>query len=375
MFNRIIRILATAAGCALLLAGCSLRLDPAPVTDGAISFSAGSALLLDDAKDTKSGEIKSAFEVGDVIFVWGAKTISSTKYTVFSGDAVSLEEDNGNPLLDVWDYTSHRFWDSNASQYDFMAITGPTSASAVTCDPANPGPMQATVSYNVLDTQCDLMAACHQRNPVTIDRVGFEFQHLLSAVSVKIVNDSPTLPVQLNYYGFKFIGTSAECMLRQSGNGLANISTGNWLNPAGYSSTVALGMKGFDPAVSFATLVKPSDVDYESPADPENPKYNFYPTSTIYDMMIPQELDLTNPGIPQLVISYEYNDGEDHEIVTPVYLRDIKVRGSEDKIVRWEPGKKYSYEIHIRLGGGINVTVTTTDWEDVIAETPGLAIQ
>ncbi len=59
MLNRIIRIMATAAGCALLMAGCSLRLDnPAPDmaqdTGAPISFSAGSALLLDDAPPTKA---------------------------------------------------------------------------------------------------------------------------------------------------------------------------------------------------------------------------------------------------------------------------------------------------------------------------------
>ena len=59
MLNRIIRIMATAAGCALLLAGCSLRLDN-PASDTAqdtgvpISFNAGSALLLYDAQQTKA---------------------------------------------------------------------------------------------------------------------------------------------------------------------------------------------------------------------------------------------------------------------------------------------------------------------------------
>lgn len=51
--------MATAAACALLLAGCSLRLDdPAQVSASgngvAISFDAGSALLLDDAQLTKA---------------------------------------------------------------------------------------------------------------------------------------------------------------------------------------------------------------------------------------------------------------------------------------------------------------------------------
>ena len=69
MLNRIIRIMATAAACALLLAGCSLRLDdPAQIAGGSISFNAGSALLLDDAKLTKTGTLKTgtSFTTGDL---------------------------------------------------------------------------------------------------------------------------------------------------------------------------------------------------------------------------------------------------------------------------------------------------------------------
>ena len=59
MRKSIIRILRTAACCALLLAGCSIQLDDPvlnrePDTGEAVGFSAGSTLLLDDAKPTKA---------------------------------------------------------------------------------------------------------------------------------------------------------------------------------------------------------------------------------------------------------------------------------------------------------------------------------
>ena len=371
MLNRIIRI--AAAACTLFLAGCARTLGPVE-SDGAIRFTAGSPLLRDDA--TKAGVPKDAFGNGDSFFVWGAKTISTTRHTVFSGVQVTLDtQDDDNPLNDVWDYDNHRFWDSNASQYDFIAVSGPASAATTDCTPSNAGRLEADVSYSPLAEQYDLMAACYQRSPVTTDRIDFQFQHILSAVSVQIINDSPTLPVTLNYYGFKFIATSGTCQLRQSGSSLATVTMGSWMSLGGFSSDILLGMKGLTPAVSPATLVTPSQADYEDPADPENPLYNFYPTSTVTDLMIPQDLDPVSGSVPQLAIEYVYDDGVSHTVPTTIPLREIKNRGSESSyITSWQPGKKYHYEIHIRLGGGIRVTVTTTDWDVVNAETPGLAI-
>lgn len=375
MFNRIIRITATTLGALLMAAGCSrTSYDPAPST-GEISFRAGSALLRDDAM-TKGGSLKTAFDqasdaVGaasaDKFFVWGAKTISATKYTVFDGDAVTLKNlgadvSADNPYDDVWTYSPARFWDPGASQYDFMAISGPESASAVSCTPSDPGRMEAQVTYSPLDPggQRDILAAFYHRSPVTTGTVHFNFTHILSAVSVVIVNDSPTLPITLNSYQFKFIATSGTGRVLQNGANLATMNTDSWISLGGYSSDLVLGSNPETPA----TLVRPSDDGY-----------NFYPTSTITDLMIPQELQPEDPPFPQLVIDYGYNDGEDHNVITSIRLHEIKVRGSEDEyITEWKPGKKYNYEIHIRLGGGIYVTVTTTDWEVVNAETPGLAI-
>ena len=108
-----------------------------------------------------------------------------------------------------------------------------------------------------------------------------------------------------------------------------------------------------------------------------------FPQTEIIDLMVPAHLDVVEPYVPQLVIDYQY-DAEDplnppaiihHDVVTPIRPQDIKIRGSEECITEWLPGKKYNYEIHIRMGGGIIVNVSTTDWETVPAETPGLTIQ
>lgn len=373
MLNRIIRITATTLGTLLLLAGCSkTSYDPTP--GGAISFSAGSALLRDDAV-TKGGTMKTAFdqtsdEVGDAsadkFFVWGAKTISATKYTVFNGDAVTLKNlgtdtSAGNPYDDVWTYSPKRFWDSNASQYDFIAISGISSSAGVECDPSVSGHMSANFAYSPLSAQSDILAAGYQRKNGSTAPVHFEFEHVLSAVSVVVYNDSPEIVVTLNSYGFKNICTAATGTIQQSGNGLNTLGIGNWVNP-GYTNTTVLGSDP-EPNVNIAVS-------------------GHYPTTEVTDLMIPQSLEPTNDRVPQLVLDYQYDEEDPldpsstihNDVVTPIRLETIKIRGSENTITKWMPGKKYNYEIHVRMGGGIRVTVTTTEWQVVPAETPGLTI-
>ena len=379
MFNRIIRIMATAAGCALILSGCSLRLDPVETKStapaGAIGFSAGSsALLLHDAIPTKGGiYLKEAFDkasddplVGaanaDCFFVYGAKTISGTRYNVFDGPNVTLKNTGASAVDssdDTWEYSPLRFWDDNASQYDFLAISGPASAAGITCNPAGSGHIRASLTYSPTVAQYDLLAAGAQRSDGTVTPVALSFQHVLSAVWVEIINESPSIEVVVNSYGFRNICTSATGTFEQSGNGLATMTTSDWSTPA-YNGSVVLGQSGAsDPLAKGGT--------YSLPADK-------------WDLMIPQELTPYGDYIPQLMLDYEYDQEnnlgilEHNNPVFPIRLDQIKVKNSDDLITSWEPGKKYNYEIHIRLGGGIVVTVAVTDWNEIPAETPGLTL-
>ena len=60
----------------------------------------------------------------------------------------------------------------------------------------------------------------------------------------------------------------------------------------------------------------------------------------------------------------------------PIVLRNVKQAryGSAETIPEWEPGIKYTYNITIRLDGDVLVTVITTEWDEVVAETPGILI-
>ena len=55
-------------------------------------------------------------------------------------------------------------------------------------------------------------------------------------------------------------------------------------------------------------------------------------------------------------------------------MKDILNKVSGAAITQWRAGYKYVYEIELRIGVGIMVKVTTTPWEVIEAETPGLMI-
>ena len=100
-----------------------------------------------------------------------------------------------------------------------------------------------------------------------------------------------------------------------------------------------------------------------------------------WDLMIPQSLIPDGEHIPQLYLDYEYDQVnpytgqmEHNHSQFPINLETINVKNSDGCITSWEPGKQYTYEIHIRLGGGITVNVSVTDWQEIFAETPGLTI-
>lgn len=341
--HSIIRI--AAAACTLLLAGCTARLDPAE--DGTnICFTAGSALLREDA--TKGATLKTEFRNGDKFYVWGTKTVGGSPQTLFNGQEVGTTDGI------TWTYFPPQSWDVAASRYDFLAITGLESASGIECDVTSSPLSVSKISYNAIDNPSDLMAAAYQRVDGSTEPVHFEFQHILSAVSVVVYNDSPSTEVTLKSYGFKDIATSGTGTVVQAGGSLAAMSVGNW-SPAGYSQGAVLGS---DPAPDY--LIETDE---------------HYPESTITDLMIPQNLEPADNRKPQLVLSYSYVEAEQvRDVTTSIPLEEILMNSSEEPIDKWQPGVKYNYEIHIRLGGGIRVVVTTSDWKEVLAETPGLTI-
>ena len=90
-----------------------------------------------------------------------------------------------------------------------------------------------------------------------------------------------------------------------------------------------------------------------------------------WDLMIPQDLNPAGEVPP--VLRVVFNKGGS-DVTEDLNLKDILSVDSNEPITEWRAGVKYHYQIELRIGVGIVVTVKTTPWEVVEAETPGLMI-
>jgi hypothetical protein len=331
MRNRIILIAAMASG-SLLLAGCA-KLDNPAREQNSICFQAGCSLLRDDA--TKGSAPLSAGDQMLEFRVYGAKTVGGTRSNVFNGDLVEN-------IYDQWKYSPVRFWDSNASSYEFLGVSGPQTILF-----ENNTPLTAKVTYNPTVSQYDLMAACYHRNSNaqgTLDMsepVALQFEHFLSAVSVTVYNDSPTQEITVLEYGFRNLYIESDVQFTYT----SSTPQAQWLELSKKKNTTDL-LLAHDPAGE---------------------------TATVWNMMIPQNLNPLSLA-PLLMLKYRLGSDPSGEVIeTPIRLSNMTTL-SGNKITEWEPGKKYTYNIHIRYGGGITVHVVTTEWDEVKAGTPGLIV-
>ena len=343
MLNRIIRI--AAAACTLLIGtGCVRTLGPAEL-DGEIRFTAGSPLLREDA--TK-GTLKegTTFTQGDAFLAWAWHGAANQHFSFGTNQPVTLGAGG------TWDYDPHQYWNWRSGSddyYDFLAVY--PADSPISHSPTQP--LKASVSYDATDDQYDLMAAGYRRTDKSTGTVELTFQHLLSAVNVKVTNSESSvnsvgapLTITLKSCRFKNLISNASITATLRGNQLETSATG------GRSEDPVLG-----PTIPENTTLAPGAS---------------YPTTYQWDLMVPQDL---NPGeglSPMLVIVY--NKGDATDVEEEVTLKDVLNKNTGVAITQWRAGYKYDYEIELRIGVGIMVRVVTTPWEVIEAETPGLMI-
>lgn len=350
MLNRIIRIAAVA--CTLsILAGCTARLDSAE--EGVISFSAGSPLLRDDA--TK-GTLKegTTFTTDDAFLVWAWHDAANQHLSFGTSTPVTF---NGT----TWDYAPHQYWNWREGEdfYDFLAFfpAGKTiSHSAATTQNKL---LRAALTYNATADQFDFMAAGQRRTDKSTGIVNLTFQHMLCAVSVKVTNSKDSK----NAGGYPLTVTLRSCKF---GNLISSASIDVTFDGASLISNLT----GSRPEPGTPPVLGPV-IPNNTTLPAQDPQV-YYPTTPQWDLMVPQNLNPDEGLSPTLVIVY--NKGDANDVEESVDLKTIKNKVSGVPITEWRAGYKYEYEIELQIGVGIMVKVTTTPWETVEAETPGLMI-
>lgn len=341
MLYRIIRI-AAVLGALSLAGGCARTYDLTPeetASSEAISFSASSLLLRDDAgtKSTTEGFISN----DDTFSIFGERVTSANQHSlVFNGVTV---EHLYNPPTDIWQYNPLGFWlwSSQADRYDFVAVSpagiGSENEHAV-------GNLSVSTHYDLTEDDYDILAATYRRSGSEwgerFNSVDLSFSHMGSAVGITIQNNSQNKPVTLNYIQFRNLVVSADAKASLDNYGRTNI---RWAN----QMPDAAAVRQLTPGQSISASGSYSGE---------------------YQIMIPQ--NLVTYGA---VMDVNYTVGG--FTYTETFTLALIERSDGTPITAWEIGHKYTYNISMRMDGGLLVTVSTTPWDvPVEAETPGILI-
>lgn len=258
-------------------------------------------------------------------------------------------------------YTPVQFWkwaNNTTDYYDFIAFYRWKSGTYT----KSTNPTSVHVPYDATTAQYDLMAAGVRRTgtdeATREEVVPLTFKHLLCAVKVVVYNDSESKNFTLKSLHFKGLVVSDEAVLTLAAPPLSDFLV-SWVDPA-YNTTKELF--GFDCGEDPGITVTPGSSNcYSWPDGDVNGNYN---------LLVPQTLTSDT----KLEMSFEYDNSGTQSSSLSLGLTTIPNEHDGQLLTTWEAGHKYEYQIHIRVDGGVVVTVITTEWDPVEAQTHGIML-
>ncbi len=275
---------------------------------------------------------------------------SGSTQTLIFGDTGEETGATVTMTASSWTYQPIRSWQwaSTTDYYDFIAVypTGQSARMAIS------GDLAVSTNFDLSSDNFDLMAATYRRkgsvqSPCAV--VNMQFSHLTSAVRVVVINNSESSSVSVDNVAYKnlMVYGDAKSTMDTQGNEVES-----WINLERNTTTVR--------STDYTGSVAAGDS-----------------LECDYDFMIPQSLDQAvgsgtdETKMPRLLLTYTPDGGV--QTTAGICLKNITDQDNT-AITSWEMGTKYTYYISMRLDGGLLVSIVTTAWNDVEAETPGLLI-
>lgn len=363
--------------------------------DGSISFEPGISLLQDETtRATTDWDFidRTAFGTGETFRAFARRTGEGSNIRILGDDGVLVtsSDHDGDPETPLkWNYTPSSFWYwvSASNYYDFLAAFYPDpgdpekDAHRMEASPGVdiPGAMAIWKSYAIEDSY-DLLMAGTRRLGTNADtrskRVPLTFHHMLCAVRVWVTNESSGKTATIN--SIRFDNLVQRAYAKATINSL-NETEFSWINTERtneslvvYDDGDVLAVDGGFIAPVEYTLLIPADlsVTIDGSLEPDVAEYAGHLDDYETDMAAFEN------KLPHLYINYT-PQGEAIARDARIVLRDVSQDryGESESIGEWEMGIKYTYNVVIRLDGDVLVTVVTTQWDDVDAETPGLLIE
>jgi len=335
-----------------LSGGCQRLADP-DAGRGTIRFNASSLQL--STGSTKGGTTVEgttfATNETDHFAVFGWHADGDGEKWIFDNQKVTCGALSDARNKTSYDPSQPWEWANNTTDYyDFLAFY--KWKSGVYTKSINPTSVH--VLYDATDEQYDLMAAGMRRAGTDEETreaiVPLTFQHLLCAVKVVVYNDSREKSFTLKKLHFKGLVVSDEAVLSLTPPSTVSVS---WIDPA--LNTVG-ELFGFN---SDKTITAGGSVSW--PDGGVNGNYN---------LLVPQTLT----AAARLEMDFQYdNDGTKNSSLS-LSLSTVPNETDGRLLTTWAAGYKYEYQIHIRVDGGVVVTVITTEWDSVEAQTHGIML-
>lgn len=415
MMRNVVKIWMIAlAGALLLPVACTRSAEPDSETegsDGSISFEAGVSLLRDDATRSTTDDWpfinRTAFKAGETFRAFARRTGEGSNIRILGDDGVLVtsSDHDGDPATPLkWNYTPSSFWYwvSVSNYYDFLAAFYPDPVpdpSGLTAEEiaeiradkdahrmeANPGvdipgAMAIQKSFAIKKDHYDLLMAGTRRSGANADtrsrRVPLTFHHMLCAVRVGVTNESSGKTATIN--SIRFDNLVQKAYAKATINSL-NETEFSWINTERTSADTVIYNAGATLAINDGslppdsyTLLIPADLSVAIDGSLEPDVANYAGRMDEYET----DMATFEDKLPHLFINYT-PEGEAIARDARIVLRNVKRAryGESESIDEWDMGIKYTYNVVIRLDGAVRVTVVTTQWDDVDAETPGLLIE
>ena len=190
------------------------------------------------------------------------------------------------------------------------------------------------------------------------------FEHMLCAVQLKVWNGSSSKAFTVTGYHFENLVS----------RGTAKVEAGatpmySWTSTSRLATSVG-GTANLSSA-ELSALGAANFIPHNYSAGEAQGNHNYY------DLMIPQSHTekIGADGWPAIVLEYTPDGGAPTSV--RILLKEIYTDpelGAPTLISGWERSKIYVYVVKLSLDGGIQIHVTTSDWDPVVAETPGLLL-
>lgn len=201
-------------------------------------------------KKTKAGEVNSIATLqtnNGTMKVWGWKTVSGSVTRVFNGQLVTYNA-NYAPTNTNWEYSPLKYWDMEASNYKFYAVSPSTTKLTINetsriisgtgleqvqiLEDMNGASKKTSANTTAIDY---LVATAVDKEPkgnATDGDVSFAFSHILSKLTVKVKTDTEFANTGTDYpqikmtdLSIKLVGMCPDFIQKTAGS-LSPLATG-----------------------------------------------------------------------------------------------------------------------------------------------------